>query len=85
MPRGRRIAYDPVKGRLWAVCEGCHRWNLAPLEEREGALYELERLARDHAKPLGHTANISLMVAGPLTLIRVGEAGLTSAQPRSGA
>lgn len=76
MPRGRRIAYDPVKGRLWAVCEGCHRWNLTPIEEREGALYELERIARDHAKPLGHTANISFMVAGPITLIRVGEAGL---------
>ena len=25
MSRGRRIAYDPVKGRLWAVCEGCNR------------------------------------------------------------
>lgn len=76
MPRGRKIAYDPVKGRLWAVCEGCHRWNLAPVEEREGALYELERIARDFARPMGHTANISLLQAGPLTLIRVGEASL---------
>jgi hypothetical protein len=46
------------------------------VEEREAALYELERLARDHARPLGHTANVALMQAGPLTLIRVGEAGL---------
>lgn len=76
MPRARRIAYDPVRGRLWAVCERCHRWNLAPIEEREAALYELERLARDHAKPLGHTANISLLAAGPMTLVRVGRAGL---------
>jgi len=76
MPRGRKIAYDPELGRLWAVCESCHRWNLAPVEEREAALYELERLARDHSRPLGHTANVSLMQAGPLTLIRVGKAGL---------
>lgn len=76
MPRGRRIAYDPVQGRLWAVCDGCHRWNLAPIEEREAALYELERVSRDHGRPVGHTANITLLHAGSLTLIRVGEAGL---------
>lgn len=76
MTRGRRIAFDPVKGRLWAVCEGCRRWNLCPMEEREAALYELERIVRDHAKPLAHTANITLLHAGGLTLIRVGEAGL---------
>jgi hypothetical protein len=76
MPHGRRIAYDPIRGRLWAVCGSCHRWTLAPIEDREAALYELERLVRDHAKPLGHTANIALLVVGSLTLIRVGEAGL---------
>jgi hypothetical protein len=76
MPRGRKIAFDPVEGRLWAVCEGCHRWNLAPIEERQAALYELEKITRDHARPMGHTANVSLLRAGSLTLIRVGEAGL---------
>lgn len=76
LPRGRRIAFDPVEGRLWAICERCHRWNLAPIEEREAALYELERLARDHARPLGHTANVSLLQAGSMTLVRVGKAGL---------
>jgi len=76
MPRGRKIAFDPVNGRLWAVCESCHRWNLAPIEEREGALYELERISRDFARPMGHTANVALLQAGPLTLIRVGEASL---------
>jgi hypothetical protein len=75
MPRGRRIAYDPALGRLWVVCETCHRWNLCPLEDRHGALYELERIARDHARALTHTANISLLLAPPLTLIRVGDAG----------
>lgn len=76
MPRGRRIAFDPVQGRLWTVCEGCHRWNLSPMEAREAALYELERIVRDHAKPMAHTANIQLLHAGSLTLIRVGAAGL---------
>jgi hypothetical protein len=46
------------------------------MEEREGALYELERIARDHAKLLAQTANITLLHAGSLTLIRVGEASL---------
>lgn len=76
MPRARKVAYDPVKGRLWAVCDRCNRWNLAPIEEREAALYELERMTRDHARPLVTTANVSLLQAGGLTLIRVGNAGL---------
>ena len=76
MPRGHRIAFDPVRERLWAVCESCHRWNLCPIEDREAALYELERITCDHSKPLGGTANITLLRAGQLTLIRVGEAGL---------
>jgi len=76
MPHGRRIAYDPADGRLWAICGSCHRWNLVPLEQREQALYELERVARDHGKPLAHTAHISLVQAGPLTLVRVGRAAL---------
>ena len=50
MPPGRRIAYDPVLGRLWAVCEACHRWNLCPIEERDAALYALERMARDKGR-----------------------------------
>ena len=48
----------------------------APCEEREAALYELERIARDHAKLLTQTANITLLHAGGMTLIRVGKAGL---------
>ena len=76
LPRGHKIAFDPVRGRLWAICERCHHWNLAPIEEREAALYELERMTRDHARPLGHTANVTLLQAGPLTLVRVGAAGL---------
>lgn len=76
MPRGRKIAYDPVLGRIWAVCGRCHRWNLAPIEEREAALYELERLTRDRARPLVSTANVTLLQAGEVKLVRVGEASL---------
>jgi len=43
-PIGRRLAFDPAKGRLWAVCRKCERWNLSPLEERWEALDECERL-----------------------------------------
>lgn len=76
LPRGRRIAFDPVDGRLWAVCTACHRWNLVPVEHRDEALHELERVARDHGRLVAHTANISLLSAGPLTLVRVGRAAL---------
>jgi len=76
LPRGHKIAFDPVLGRLWAVCESCGRWNLAPIEERDRALYELERIVRDSARPMGHTANVALLQAGALTLIRVGDASL---------
>ncbi len=76
LPHGRRIAYDPARGRLWTICERCHRWNLCPIEDRERALYGLERLARDHGTLVARTANISLLRAGRLMLIRVGRAAL---------
>ena len=72
MPRGRRIAFDPEEGRLWAVCHSCSRWNLCPIESREAALHELERLARDHGRLVAETANIALLQVGHLMLIRVG-------------
>ncbi len=76
-PRGRRIAYDAVRGRLWLVCERCGRWSLVPLEDRRAALVELERIVRDEAHDVGGTANITLLSAPPLMLVRVGKAGLT--------
>jgi hypothetical protein len=45
-PVGRRLAFDPVRGRLWVVCTVCHQWNLTPLEERWEAVDECERLFR---------------------------------------
>lgn len=43
---GRRIAFDPAKGRLWVVCRKCERWNLVPLESRWETTEEAERLFR---------------------------------------
>lgn len=76
LPRGRRIAYDPERGRLWLVCGRCYRWNLVPVEDRDAALYELERAARDEATPVAHTANIRLLRLKRIVLVRVGPAGL---------
>jgi hypothetical protein len=45
-PVGRRVAFDAVKGRLWAICPHCQRWNLAPLDERWEAIEQCERLFR---------------------------------------
>jgi len=43
-PIGRRLAFDPARGRLWVVCRKCERWNLSPLAERWEALEACERL-----------------------------------------
>jgi hypothetical protein len=45
-PVGRSVAFDGERGRLWAVCPACARWNLAPLEERWEAMEDAERLFR---------------------------------------
>jgi hypothetical protein len=76
VPRSGRIAFDPGLGRLWMICSRCSRWNLAPIEERAAALHELERLARDHGRTLGSTANVVFLQAGALELVRIGRAGL---------
>lgn len=71
---GRRLAYDPLKGRLWVVCTRCGRWNLTPFEERWEALEECERLFRGTRLRYA-TENIGL--AQPewgFELVRVGPA-----------
>lgn len=75
-PNAMRVAYDPAKGRLWAVCLHCKRWSLAPIEERWEALEELEKLTRDQGKLLSQTDNIALLRAGRLQIVRVGKANL---------
>ncbi|MBT8338230.1 MAG: hypothetical protein KJO11_16705 [Gemmatimonadetes bacterium] len=76
LPRGRRIAYDPERGRLWLICGRCFRWSLLPVEDRDAALYELERAARDEATPVARTAHIRLLRLKRILLVRVGDAGL---------
>lgn len=76
LPPGRRLAFDPGRGRLWVVCERCHRWNLCPIENRWEALHQLERMVRDASRLVAETDNIVLLSSGELFLIRVGKAGL---------
>jgi hypothetical protein len=73
-PVGSRLAFDAWKGRLWAVCTRCTRWNLAPIEERWEAVESAERLFRD-ARVRVQSENIGLAKLPDGThLIRVGEA-----------
>ncbi len=76
-PTSTRVAYDAVRGRLWAVCRSCKRWSLAPIEERWEALEELEKVVTDRAKLLSQTDNVALLRAGNLDVVRVGRANLT--------
>lgn len=79
-PVGRRIAYDPERGRLWAICEACGGWTLAPFAERWEALEELERIVTAYggrrARLAGKTDNIALFKVGPVDIVRVGRTDL---------
>ncbi len=73
-PVSGRVAFDPARGCVWAVCPHCARWNLAPLEERWEVVEDCERRFRQTA--LRYTSgNIGLAwVADALDLVRVGPA-----------
>jgi hypothetical protein len=72
-PVGERLAFDPVRGRLWVVCRACERWNLTPLEQRWEAIEQAERLYRDTKKRVT-TDNIGLAkLREGTTLVRIGE------------
>jgi hypothetical protein len=76
-PIGRRLAFDPSRGRLWVVCRRCERWNLSPLETRWEAIEECERRYRDTRLRVS-TDNIGLArLAEGLELVRVGSAHRT--------
>lgn len=47
LPIGRRLAFDPDRGRLWVVCRACERWNLTPFDTRWEALEQCERAFRE--------------------------------------
>ncbi|HET7584524.1 MAG TPA: YCF48-related protein [Gemmatimonadaceae bacterium] len=73
-PVGRRVAFDPLRGRLWVICPGCARWNLAPLEERWEALDECERRFRSTSLRIS-IENIGLAeLPGGMQLVRIGKA-----------
>ncbi|MEJ2343663.1 MAG: hypothetical protein P8Y10_15880, partial [Gemmatimonadales bacterium] len=65
------------RGRLWATCEACRRWTLAPIDERWEALEELERLSTDRARLLAQTDNISLLRVERMEIVRIGKASLS--------
>ncbi len=72
-PVGRRLAYDPDRGRLWAVCHRFRAWNLAPLLERWEALEEAE--AASARGVVGSSTEHVALVRLPdgTELVRVGE------------
>jgi hypothetical protein len=73
-PVGRTVAFDAAKGRLWAVCAKCARWNLAPLEERWEAVEDAERRFAD-ARLRVQRENIGVAKLPEGTrLVRIGQA-----------
>ena len=73
-PVGRRLAFDPARGRLWVLCDRCGRWNLSPLEERWEAIEDSERLFRGSPTRVA-TDNVGLAeLPEGLTLVRIGPA-----------
>ena len=71
-PVGRRLAFDPERGRLWVVCRKCRQWNLTPTEERWEAIEECERFYRD-TKLRVSTDQIGLArLASGVELVRIG-------------
>jgi hypothetical protein len=92
-PVGRRVAYDPARGRLWAVCDACGGWTLAPLSQRWETLEELEKIVTTRgsrgARLEGRTENVALFKVGRSEVIRIGpttlleEAAWRYGRPRS--
>ena len=73
-PVGRSLAFDAWKGRLWAVCPRCARWNLAPLEERWEAVESAEKRFRDSRLRV-QSENVGLCrLPDGTRLVRVGQA-----------
>ncbi len=72
-PVGRRLAFDPARGRLWVVCAACKQWCLSPLDERWEAVEEAERLFRG-TRLRASTDEIGLArLRDGSELIRIGE------------
>ena len=76
LPPGRRFAFDPGQGRVWTICERCHRWTLHAPGGRQDVVERLERLVRDRGRLVARTAHVAWVEAGRLELLRVGPADL---------
>lgn len=73
-PVGGKLAFDGTRGRLWAVCPRCARWNLSPIEERWEAVEDAERLFRD-ARLRVQSENVGVaQLPDGTRLVRVGQA-----------
>jgi len=71
-PVGRRVAYDPARGRLWVICRACARWNLSPLEERWEAIEEAERRFGETRLRAGSGEIALARLAEGTELVRIG-------------
>jgi len=72
-PVGRTVAFDGAKGRLWAICPKCSRWNLAPIEERWEPVEEAEKaFAETRLRVQRENIGIAKLRDGT-RLIRIGE------------
>jgi hypothetical protein len=69
---GCRLAFDATRGRLWAVCRKCERWNLSPLGERWEAIEECERLFGGTRMRVSTDNIVLARVADGVELVRVG-------------
>lgn len=69
VPLGRRIAFDPARGRVWRICTGCGTWNLLGPEATAAALPELEVRAPSAS---GGGALQVTGAGGALELLRLG-------------
>lgn len=73
-PIGIVVAFDAWKGRLWAVCPRCSRWNLAPIEERWEAVEQAEaRFRGTRLRVQSENIGVAQLPEGT-SLIRVGDA-----------
>lgn len=72
-PVGRRLAFDAAKGRLWAVCRKCERWNLTPIQERWEAIEECERAFRDTKLRVSANEIGLARLSDGLELVRIGK------------
>ena len=67
----QRIAFAPETGRVWAICDECGEWNLAPIEERWEAVEECEAIYQSTLERAS-APGLSLGRTDGLELVRIG-------------